>query len=52
MTVLYKLTKTGATQQWQIEVQGDSFICTYGQLGGAMQKQTTKFGKLEKLEPY
>ena len=42
MTVLYKPTKTGATQQWQIEVQGDSFICTYGQLGGAMQKQTTK----------
>ena len=42
MTVLYKPTKTGATQQWQIEIQGDSFICTYGQLGGAMQKQTTK----------
>ena len=42
MTTLYKPTKTGATQQWQIEVQGDSFICTYGQLGGAMQKQTTK----------
>ena len=42
MTVLYKPTKTGATQQWQIEVQGDSFICTYGQLNGAMQKQTTK----------
>ena len=42
MTVLYKPAKTGKTQQWQIEVQGDSFICTYGQLGGAMQKQTTK----------
>ena len=42
MTVLYKPTKTGATQQWQIEVQGYSFICTYGQLGGAMQTQTTK----------
>ena len=42
MTVLYKPTKQGKTQHWQIEVQGDSFICTYGQLGGAMQKQTTK----------
>ncbi len=42
MTILYKPTKTGATQQWQIEVQGDSFICTYGQLDGAMQKQPTK----------
>lgn len=42
MTVLYKPTKTGATQQWSIEVQGDSFICAYGQVGGAMQTQTTK----------
>ncbi len=31
MTILYKPTKQGKTQQWQIEVQGDSFICTYGQ---------------------
>lgn len=42
LTVLYKQTKQGKAQQWQIEVQGDSFICTYGQLGGAMQTQTTK----------
>ena len=42
MTTLYKPTKTGATQQWSIEVQGDSFICTYGQVGGAMQTQITK----------
>lgn len=42
MTTLYKPAKTGKTQQWSIEVQGDSFICTYGQLGGAMQTQTTK----------
>jgi len=41
-TILYKPTKTGATQQWSIEVQGDSFICTYGQLGGKMQTQATK----------
>ena len=46
LTVLYKPTKQDKIQQWQIEVQGDSFICTYGQLGGAMQTQTTKcFGK-------
>ena len=42
MTTLYKPTKQGKTQQWSIEVQGDSFICTYGQLNGAMQTQTTK----------
>lgn len=42
MTTLYKPTKQGKTQQWSIEVQGDSFICTYGQLDGAMQTQTTK----------
>ena len=42
MTTLFKSTKTGATQQWSIEVQGDSFICTYGQVDGAMQHQTTK----------
>jgi len=42
MTTLYKTTKTSAIQQWSIEVQGDSFICTYGQLGGKMQTQITK----------
>ena len=42
MTTLYKPSKQGKTQQWSIEVQGDSFICTYGQVGGAMQTQTTK----------
>lgn len=41
MTTLYKSTKSGATQQWSVEVQGDSFICTYGQLGGKLQTQTT-----------
>ena len=41
-TTLFKPAKTGATQQWSIEVQGDSFICTYGQLGGKMQTQVTK----------
>ena len=42
MTTLFKPAKTGATQQWSIEVQGNSFICTYGQLGGKMQTQVTK----------
>lgn len=42
MTTLYKPAKTGATQQWSIEVAGDSFICTYGQLDGKMQTQVTK----------
>ena len=42
MTTLYKPNKQGSTQQWSIEVQGDSFICTYGQLGGKMQTQITK----------
>jgi DNA ligase-1 len=41
MTVLYKPTKTGATQQWSVVVQGDSFICTYGQLNGKMTSQST-----------
>lgn len=42
MTTLYKPTKLGSTQQWSIEVVGDSFICTYGQLDGKMQTQITK----------
>ena len=42
MTTLFKPAKLGATQQWSIETQGDSFICTYGQLGGKMQTQVTK----------
>ena len=42
MTTLYKPTKLGSTQQWSIEVVGDSFICTYGQLDGKLQSQTTK----------
>lgn len=42
MTTLYKSTKTGAVQQWSIEVSGDTFTCTYGQLGGKLQSQPTK----------
>lgn len=42
MTILYKTNKNGSIQQWSIEVRGDSFICTYGQLNGKMTSQTTK----------
>ena len=42
MTTLYKPTKQGKTQQWTIEVSGDTFTCTYGQLGGKLQSQPTK----------
>lgn len=42
LTTLYKTTKQGKIQQWSIEVVGDSFICTYGQVNGKMQEQSTK----------
>lgn len=42
MTTLYKSTKQGKVQQWSIEVSGDTFTCTYGQLGGKLQSQPTK----------
>jgi DNA ligase-1 len=33
---LYKLTSTGATEQWQIFVRGDEFWTKHGQLNGAV----------------
>jgi DNA ligase-1 len=42
MTTLYKSAKTGAIQSWSIEAIADSFIVTFGQLGGAMQTVATK----------
>ncbi len=33
---LYSRTSTGATQQWQIFVEDDSFYCVYGQVGGQL----------------
>jgi ATP-dependent DNA ligase len=33
---LYKRTSTGAIQQWTIEVVGDSYITSSGQVGGAI----------------
>ena len=41
MTTLYKTTKTGAVQQWSIEVSGPTFTCIYGQVGGKLQSQQT-----------
>lgn len=41
MTTLYKTTKTGAIQQWSIEVSGSTFTCIYGQVGGKLQSQQT-----------
>ena len=41
-TTLYKSTKTGASQQWSVWVEGDTFICEYGQVGGKLQIQSTK----------
>jgi len=42
MTTLYKTNKNGSIQQWSIEVSGDTFTCTYGQLNGKMTSQSTK----------
>lgn len=44
---LYKLTATGATQSWNIRVEGSTIIKTYGQVGGAMQeaRDTITVGK-------
>lgn len=36
MQTLYKKTKTGATQEWTIEVSGDRFRTIEGQLGGKL----------------
>lgn len=41
MTTLYKTTKTGAIQQWSIEVNGPTYTCTFGQVDGKMQSQST-----------
>ena len=36
--ILYKKAKTGATQSWQIFVDGDSFYTEAGQVGGVITK--------------
>ena len=37
LPTLYKLTSTGAIQQWTVAVDGNTISTTYGQVGGAMQ---------------
>jgi DNA ligase 1 len=32
--ILYKKSKTGATQYWAVHVEGDSYYSVYGQIGG------------------
>jgi len=44
MTILYKVTATGAIQQWSIMKQKRSLYIVYGQLGGALQE------KIEEVE--
>jgi ATP-dependent DNA ligase len=39
MTTLYKVTATGAIQQWSIMPQLNGLYIVYGQLGGALQEQ-------------
>lgn len=41
MTTLYKTNKNKSIQQWSITVDGPVFTCTYGQLGGKLQSQST-----------
>jgi ATP-dependent DNA ligase len=39
MTTLYKITATGAIQQWSVMQQKKSLYIVYGQLGGALQEK-------------
>jgi ATP-dependent DNA ligase len=39
MTTLYKVTATGAIQQWSVMKQKKSLYIVYGQLGGALQEK-------------
>ena len=41
MTTLYKTNKNNSIQQWSIAVDGPVFTCTYGQLEGKLQSQST-----------
>ena len=38
LPTLYKRTRTGAIQQWEIEVRGATIVTRHGQVGGAMQE--------------
>ena len=38
LPTLYKLTSTGALQQWKIWTEGQKIVTEYGQVGGAIQR--------------
>lgn len=38
LPTLFKRTRTGAIQQWAIEVRGATMVTTHGQVGGAQQE--------------
>lgn len=38
LPTLYKKTSTGATEQWNIRVEGNQIITQYGQVGGKLQE--------------
>lgn len=40
LPILYKLTTVGATQRWQIFVDGDKFFTESGQVGGAIVRSS------------
>ena len=42
LPTLYKIAKTGATQVFNIEANGDSYTVTWGQVNGKQQSKTTK----------
>lgn len=44
---LYKVTSTGATQMWEIAVDGPTIVTIYGQMGGKLQeaRDTITVGK-------
>lgn len=41
LDILYKETKTGAIQQYDVEAIGNTYVVTQGQVGGAMQEYIT-----------
>jgi len=47
LKTIYKKTKTGATQEWTIEVDGNKYRTHSGQVGGAIttNEWTVVYGK-------
>lgn len=42
LPTLYRVTKLGATQTWQVGYEGNHFTTIYGKLDGKLQTQTTE----------